>query len=162
LCPEVIRIANQCLDCFVEEAFLVGHQRIRSSDAGSTSEATVRTEARWPFPAGVYRQGTPDGAMAALDTATTTLTFSDVAQWRRNGISGMGYDCGLTWWWSGTSQETSYFFFPSLRAISSTIFGRMSARTLSTMLAISGSESREATSSGLLSAPAATAIAALS
>src|SRR5689334_18106155 len=55
-----------------------------------------------------------------------------------------------------------YFFFPSFFAISSTIFGRMSARTLSTRLAISGSESSVAISSGLFSAPAATAIAALS
>src|SRR5258708_3937093 len=34
--------------------------------------------------------------------------------------------------------ERERYFFPSLREISSTIFGRMPARTLSTMLAISG------------------------
>src|SRR5215472_1324588 len=61
-----------------------------------------------------------------------------------------------------TIRKEDYFFFPSLRAISSTILGRMSARTLSTMLAISGSASKFVASSGLLSAPAATAIAALS
>src|SRR5271169_5317358 len=57
-----------------------------------------------------------------------------------------------------------YFFFPILRETSSKIFGRRSARTLSTMLAIAaGSDcDSEDAASGVFSAPAATAIAASS
>src|SRR5439155_19323926 len=56
------------------------------------------------------------------------------------------------------SSEMKFYFFPNLREISSTIFGRIPARTLSTMLAISGDSSDdEAESAGLFSAPAATA-----
>jgi hypothetical protein len=63
-----------------------------------------------------------------------------------------------------SAAEAAYFFLPILREISSTILGRMSARTLSTMPAMSsGSESFAArASSGLFSAPAATAMAAAS
>jgi len=61
----------------------------------------------------------------------------------------------------GKNLKITYFFFPSFLEISSTIFGRRSARTLSTMLATE-SESDGETSSGWLSAPTATAFAAVS
>jgi hypothetical protein len=60
--------------------------------------------------------------------------------------------------------DASYFFFPILREISSTILGRRSARTLSTMPAMSSDSDSDAVCapSGAFSAPAATAIAASS
>src|SRR5208337_614535 len=59
--------------------------------------------------------------------------------------------------------RADYFFLPILREISSTILGRKSARTLSTMLAISSdSDSDVCAPSGAFSAPAATAMAAAS
>ena len=62
-----------------------------------------------------------------------------------------------------TSSVLDYFFFPSLREISSKIFGRRSASMLSTMLAMAGSDAASAaTSAELPSAPAATALAAIS
>src|SRR5579864_8730039 len=57
-------------------------------------------------------------------------------------------------------SSKGYFFLPSLREISSTILGRRSASTLSTMLAISPLSWFMEASSGAFSAPAATAMAA--
>src|SRR5579862_2902734 len=63
----------------------------------------------------------------------------------------------------GNRQRELYFLLPSLREISSTIFGRRSFRTLSTMLAIAGSDSEpDDASSGRRSAPTAAAMAATS
>ena len=44
-----------------------------------------------------------------------------------------------------TSSVLDYFFFPSLREISSKIFGRRSASMLSTMLAMAGSDAASLT-----------------
>src|ERR1700739_5076414 len=64
---------------------------------------------------------------------------------------------------SRSDQQELYFLLPSLREISSTILGRRSFRTLSTMLAIAGSDSEpDVASSERRSAPTAAAMAAMS
>ena len=55
-----------------------------------------------------------------------------------------------------------FYFLPNLREISSTIFGRRFARTLSTMLAIAGSASNSDAASSTGFPPTVAAIAAVS